>query len=130
MHHIHRGADADFAAHHVEALPRAVVGSAVSHAQAGEGWILRKYLVKKGRKEADLAACFGRKIGWPLLRYVAMFGTHICAYRLCSSVMTTLKSTYSATRLRRRACIYMRLNMRTKDFVTMPSDIVDTFVEE
>ena len=55
-----------------------VAGSAVSHAQAGEGW-LRKYLAKKGRKEAELAAVLWEK-NWTAIaevcRYVRCL--HLC----------------------------------------------------
>ncbi|KAG6915576.1 hypothetical protein DXG01_010877 [Tephrocybe rancida] len=90
-----------------------VAGSPVSHAEAGEGW-LRKYLLQKGRTEADLATRLWEN-NWTAVAELCddSFEEHVLGY---SPEKTGLH--------------LHGLNVSTKAFDTLPHDAVDAFADE
>ncbi|KAJ3493588.1 hypothetical protein NLJ89_g10983 [Agrocybe chaxingu] len=90
-----------------------VGNSPLSHAQAGEAW-LRKYLEKLEKKEEDLAAVLWEK-NWTAIAELCddSFEEHVLGY---SPEKTGLH--------------LHGLNVRSKEFATMPHDVVDAFAEE
>ncbi|KAH9477342.1 Autophagy-related protein 18 [Psilocybe cubensis] len=90
----------------------AVEGAPMSHAQAGEGW-LRKYLEKLGKTEADLAGELWEK-NWTAIAELCddSFEEHVLGYPP------------------EKTGLHLHgLNVRTKDFITMPADVVDAFAD-
>ncbi|KAG6829353.1 hypothetical protein H0H92_004719 [Tricholoma furcatifolium] len=90
-----------------------VAGSEMSHAQAGESWI-RKYLVQKGRTEADLATRLWEN-NWTAVAELCddSFEEHVLAYPP------------------EKTGLYLHgLNVATKAFNTLPQSAVDAFAEE
>ncbi|KAF9486118.1 hypothetical protein BDN70DRAFT_870217 [Pholiota conissans] len=90
-----------------------VADQPMSHAQAGEMW-LRKYLTKVGKEEKDLAAVLWEK-NWTAIAELCDddFEEHVLGY---SPEKTGLH--------------LHGLNVRTKEFETMPAETVDAFAEE
>ncbi|PPQ91068.1 hypothetical protein CVT25_014736 [Psilocybe cyanescens] len=90
-----------------------VEAAQVSHAQAGEGW-LRKYLEKLGKKEEDLAAILWDK-NWTAIAELCddSFEEHVLGYPP------------------EKTGLHLHgLNVRTKDFITMPHEVVDAFADD
>ncbi|XP_006456066.1 hypothetical protein AGABI2DRAFT_210807 [Agaricus bisporus var. bisporus H97] len=84
-----------------------------SHAQAGEQW-LRRYLEEKGRTEEEFAARLWQE-NWTAVAELCddSFEEHVLAYPP------------------ERTGLHLHgLNVATKDFITMPHKVVDSFAEE
>lgn len=101
----------------------------MSHAQAGEMW-LRRYLEKAEKKEEDLAAVLWEK-NWTAIAEVGAdlltpFWKLIIT-KLCDDSFEEHVLGYP---LEKTGLHLHGLNVRTKEFVTMPTDVVDAFAEE
>ncbi|KAF8162123.1 RNA ligase [Pholiota molesta] len=90
-----------------------VAGQPLSHAQAGEMW-LRKYLTKLGKEEKDLAGVLWEK-NWTAIAELCDddFEEHVLGYPP------------------EKTGLHLHgLNVRSKEFETMPAEMVDAFAEE